>query len=238
MSAPAECANATAQALTRACELGETGAHAEALRVLDQAVEADPDTAALHAARGWALENLEPAHMPQAHAAYRRAVALDPEDLWARLGLATVLEQLGHAADGAALYRTLVLEAPARVLREPELLELLGWCQYRLGLLDAATATFERALARDKTWVSVHFDLGLVALLRGDVTKALEHYRLGAQVLAARAPGRRAGPLKVALDDLDAALQPWPLSGGLAAAAMTIRTSLAEAAHEGEDARG
>lgn len=221
----------TAQVLARAAELSEAGAHAEALFLLDRALEADPAAAALHAARGWALENLGAEHLPQARAAYQAAIGLDPEDLWARLGLATVLEQLGCIDGATSRYRELLADAPARAAREPELFELLGWCQYRLGQFDAAAATFERALAIDNTWVSVRFDLGLVKLLRADAAGAFEQYRHGLHTLASRGADRRAGPLQVALEDLEAALQARPLLAASPAAGR-IRAALVEAARE------
>lgn len=227
----------TDHALARAERLSDAGAHAEALVLLDRALTADPTSAALHGARGWALENLEPGQLGPARIAYETAAALDPADLWVRLGLATVLEQLGCAEGSAALYRELAAHAPARAAAEPELYELIGWCQYRLGSLDAAAATFARAIAVDAGWVSVRFDLGLVKLLQADAAGALEQYRLGLHALAARDAARRAGPMKVALDDLQAALQARPLLAR-SPAAERIRAALVEAARESADAHG
>ena len=78
--------------------------------------------------------------------------------------------------------------------QEPEYLELIGWCEYRLGRLDDAAATFARALAIDAGWISVRFDLGLVRLLLGDGDEAAQHYRDGPRharkTRRAHAPGR------------------------------------------------
>jgi Flp pilus assembly protein TadD len=197
---------AIAQRVAHANALCEAGAYGEALALLDRmfAIEcADPE---VHSARGWALENLGPARLPEARHAYESAIALDASRLWARLGLANVLGQLGEAGSCACLYQDAIEQAAARTAREPDLLELIGWSQYRLGWLDDAIATFRRALSLDEAWVSVRFDLGLALLVRGDEDKASQEYEAGLACLTAREPGRRLGPLSVALADLDDAL--------------------------------
>ena len=93
----------------------------------------------------------------------------------------------------------------ARAEAEPEFLELLGWCEYRLGRLDDAVATFGRALALNPAWTAVRLDLGLVSLLRGDVD-ATAHFDAALDGLAECDPQRRVGALRVALDDLDEAI--------------------------------
>ena len=88
-------ATTIAEILQRASELSDSGAHGHALALLDGALESYPGDAEVHTARGWALENLEPARLVDARAAYEAAVAIDAGQLWARVGLATVLGQLG-----------------------------------------------------------------------------------------------------------------------------------------------
>lgn len=219
-----------ARALERAAGLGEGGAHAQALALLDRALEGcrGPDAAALHAARGWALENLGPGCRAEARAAYERAVALDRGQLWARLGLATLLGQDGREDEAAAICRDLEQEAAARLAREPEYHELIGWCRYRLGRLADAAAAFERALAVDADWVSARFDLALVRLLLGDGAAAQRHCEEGLRSLRRRDAALRAGPLRVAIDDLDEALQRQPRAVAPGQAA-SLRRRLAEA---------
>lgn len=212
-----------AEALQRATALSDAGAHAQALAVLERALEHGLDDAQLQNARGWALENLVPPRLADARAAYEAAVALDAGQLWARLGLATVLGQLGRSAECPAIYRDLVDQATLRAACETEYLELLGWCQYRLGRLAEAAATFRRALAIDDAWVAVHFDLGLALLVSGAADLALTQYRHGLRCLAGCGPAAQAGPLKVALDDLDEAGQQHP---SIAAAALRLRELL------------
>ena len=132
----------------------------------------------------------------EARAAYERAVALDRGQLWARLGLATLLGQDGREDEAAAICRDLEQEAAARLAREPEYHELIGWCRYRLGRLADAAAAFERALAVDADWVSARFDLALVRLLLGDGAAAQRHCEEGLRSLRRRDAALRAGPLR------------------------------------------
>jgi tetratricopeptide (TPR) repeat protein len=210
-------ASTLADVLRCAADLGEAGAHEQALALLDHALENHPQHAPLHTARGWALENLSPARWAQARSAYEAAIALDAGDLWARLGLATVLGQTGESARCAPIYLDLIDRAEPRVGQDPEYLEMIGWCQYKLGRLNDATASFTRALAIDGDWVSVRFDLGLVLLLRGDPRAAVQHCDHALRTLAHRAPHSRTGPVQVALDDLDAALTAHPHTAAFAA---------------------
>lgn len=226
----ADAASTITAALQRAAELSEAGAHESALVLLDRTLEMHLGAAELHTARGWALENLAPARLAEARAAYEAAVALDARQLWASVGLATVLGQLGRSDLCPPIYRDVVEQASVRALREPEYHELLGWCQYRLGRLEEAAATFARALAIDDAWVSVRFDLGLVLLLLGDTDAATLHYRGGLCSLAERGPNLQAGPLKVALDDLIEALRQHP-SVAAAPASARVRELLARALH-------
>ncbi len=224
-------ATAVRDALCRAAELSEAGAHEQALTLLDDALALHPRQGGLHCARGWALENLEPPRLSGARAAYETAIALDAGDLWARLGLATVLEPLGEPQRCAPMYRELIEHAGLRARDEPEFLELMGWCQYRLGRLDDAAATFRSALALDDSWASVRFDLALVLLLGGEAHAADLHCGHALRTLAKRGVAATAGTVKVALDDLDAALANLPRAAAprVAAAAAPIRRRLQDA---------
>jgi tetratricopeptide (TPR) repeat protein len=90
------------------------------------------------------------------------------------------------------------------------LLELVGWCQYRLGHLETACQAFEQALAVNADWLSVRFDLGLVQLVLGRGAEADAHYSHGLALLAAPGGAARRGAAMVALDDLDDAVRRWP----------------------------
>lgn len=219
-------ASTPSEVCRRAADLGEAGAHERSLALLDHALGFHPGHAALHTARGWALENLSPPRWDEARRAYEAAIALDAEDLWAHLGLASVLGQLGESVQCAPIYRDLVERARRRASLEPEYFELLGWCQYRLGRLDDAAATFRHALTLDGAWASVRFDLALVLLLSGQSHSADLHYGHTVRLLSKRGSEATLGAVRVALDDLDEALRVHPWA---AAAAAPARQRLVEA---------
>lgn len=196
--------------IDRITSLSDAGDHAAALRLADEVLAADPGRAVAHTARAWALENLGPEHLTQAADAYREAIRLDPTELWAKEGLATVLRKLGRPEEADALCREAIAEAEPRVDSDAEMLELLGWCQYRLGRYDEAAGTFRRALATDPDWVAVRFDLALTLLCAGKGPAALAEY---AACLALTDSGRL-GPVEglvaVALEDLETAIAERP----------------------------
>jgi tetratricopeptide (TPR) repeat protein len=187
--------------------LSDEGRYRTAIDLLDEAERCSPAAEGLWTARGWALENLDDDRLPKAKAAYRRALVVDPDDLHAREGLANVLERLGRVRASRRRYRQVVRRA-ARTGSDADVLELWGWCCYRLRRIDEAIATFERALSIDPDRASVHFDLGLSLLCNGAGPAAVERYRSG---LATLEPGRRAlGTIEVALDDLIQSLAERP----------------------------
>src|SRR3990170_6740516 len=85
-----------AEGLGRAEALSDAGEYAAALDELDAAMQAEPTNAAVHTARGWALENLGPEQLMDARVAYEEALRLDPGALWAKEGLSKVLPPPGR----------------------------------------------------------------------------------------------------------------------------------------------
>ncbi|HEY7401081.1 MAG TPA: tetratricopeptide repeat protein [Actinomycetota bacterium] len=200
--------SAIAEAIQRAHRFNESGDYRAALGELDAAVEMDPINADALAAKAWALENLGTECLPAARSAYAAVLALRRDDLWARLGLANVLRRLGDVDEAARMFREIEEAGRDRMIAEPELLELVGWCQYRLGRHARAIQTFEAALVNDEHWISVRFDLALAQLTAGLRERAEASYADG----IARARGRtdRGGLMHVALDDLREAMAERP----------------------------
>ena len=196
------------RALDRARGLSDEGNYVEALHELDNLLDVDAANAEALAAKGWALENLGPEHLPDARHAYASAQALQPEDLRARAGLANVVRRLGDHAEAVRMFERIDAAAEARMSAEPDLIELVGWCRYRLGRYEDAASVFEAALAVDEDWVSVRFDLALTLLCLGRHDEASVSYTDG----LARARGRRdrRSLVHVALDDLREAIAERP----------------------------
>jgi tetratricopeptide (TPR) repeat protein len=196
--------------IDRITTLSDAGDHEAALRLADEVIAVDPDHAAAYTARAWALENLCPEHLAEARDAYAEAIGVDPTELWAKEGLSTVLRKLGRAEEADALCREVIEEAEPRAEGDAEMLELLGWCRYRVGLYEDATATFRRSLSIDPDQPAVRFDLALTLLHTGDGRAGLAEY---VACLALTGSGRRGsvdGLVAVALEDLETAISERP----------------------------
>ncbi|MGZ4151125.1 MAG: tetratricopeptide repeat protein [Actinomycetota bacterium] len=194
------------RALERADAYAAAGEYARALTEAERAIALQPHLAEAHTQRGWDLENLGSMRLSEARDAYETALQLDPADLWAALGLATVLTRFGEVEAAEELYRRVVDEAPARVEAEPDLGEALGWAQYRVGMHSAAVETLRRCAERDRSDVAVRLDLAVVLLVEGFREEALAELRSAIDDASA---GTR-GHLAVALDDLESTLAERP----------------------------
>jgi Flp pilus assembly protein TadD len=194
------------RALDRAEAFAGAGEYARALAEAERAIALDPDLAEAHTQRGWDLENLGSMRLSEARDAYETALELDAGDLWAALGLATVLTRFGEADGAEALYRKVVTEAPPRLDAEPRLGEALGWAQYRVGMFSAAVQTLRRCVERDPNDVAVRLDLALVLLVHGQREEAIGELRRAIEDAEA---GQR-GHVAVALDDLESTLAERP----------------------------
>jgi Flp pilus assembly protein TadD len=194
------------RALERADAYAAAGEYARALAEAERAIALEPDLAEAHTQRGWDLENLGSMRLSEAREAYETALELDPRDLWASLGLATVLTRFGELDTADELYRRVVTEAPGRIEAEPDLGEALGWAQYRVGMCSAAVETLRRCADRDRSDVGVRLDLAIVLLVEGFRDEALDELRSAIDDASA---GTR-GHLAVALDDLETTLAERP----------------------------
>lgn len=199
-----------AEGLGRAETLSEAGEYAAALEELEPAVHEQPANAAIHTARGWALENLGPERLADAKAAYETALELDPSAMWAKEGLSNVLRRMGQRREADRLSREVIEEGRRRYEREEDLRELVGWCELRLGRYDDAVTTLSEALRRDGRWIAVRFDLALALLCAGDRSRSFLEYSRGVHQAVNGGVERLRGCLRVALDDLEESLAERP----------------------------
>lgn len=202
-----------ADGLGRAEALSEAGEYAAALQELDDVLLGGPTSAEVHTARGWALENLGPERLPDARAAYESALRMDPGALWAKEGLSNVLRRMGLIEDADRLCREVVEEGLLRSEEELDLLELVGWCQLRLGQAEEAVATLRTALERDGRWIAVRFDLALALLCAGERSRAFLEYSRGIHQAVNGGVERLRGVVRVALDDMEESLSERPALG-------------------------
>jgi tetratricopeptide (TPR) repeat protein len=199
-----------AKGLGNAQALSDAGDYAGALAELDAILSLEPDNAAVHTARGWALENLGPAQQASAREEYERALALNPRAMWAKEGLANVLRRMGLSEYADRLCLEVIEEGCRRYHEEEDLWELVGWCQLRLGRYGEAVETLREALARDGRWIAVRFDLALALLCAGDRVRAFLEYSRGVHQAVNGGVDRLRGVVRVALDDLDECLTERP----------------------------
>jgi Flp pilus assembly protein TadD len=181
---------------------------------LDRAVEEHPLEPAVHTARGWALENLGESGLPAARDAYVRALELDPTALWAKEGLSNVYRRMGDIDEANRLAREVIDEGTPRCDEEIDLLELVGWCQLRLGEYVAAVETLRRALELDGRWTAVRFDLALALMCVGERGRAFLEYQRGVHQAVNGGVERLRGVVRMGLDDLEECLIERPALAG------------------------
>ena len=199
-----------AEGLGRVEELSEAGRYEAALEELDRQVEEHPLEPAVHTARGWALENLGSDGLAAARDAYARALELDPTALWAMEGLSNVYRRMGDIEEANRLARAVIEEGMPRAEREIDLLELVGWCQLRLGMYRESVATLRRALELDGRWTAVRFDLALALMCVGERGRAFLEYQRGIHQAVNGGVERLRGVVRMGLDDLEECLAERP----------------------------
>jgi Flp pilus assembly protein TadD len=199
-----------AEGLGRVEELSEAGDYEAALQELDRQLESHPFEPAVHTARGWALENLGPQGLPDARDAYVRALELDPGALWAKEGLSNVYRRMGDPDEADRLAREVIEEGTPRCHEEIDLLELIGWCQLRLGDYEEAVKTLRQALELDGRWTAVRFDLALALMCVGDRGRAFLEYQRGIHQAVNGGVERLRGVVRMGLDDLEECLSERP----------------------------
>jgi tetratricopeptide (TPR) repeat protein len=199
-----------AEGLGRVEELSEAGRYEAALEELDRQVEEHPFEPAVHTARGWALENLGSDGLPAARDAYARALELDPAALWAKEGLSNVYRRMGDIQEANRLARAVIEEGMLRAEREIDLLELVGWCQLRLGMYRESVETLRRALELDGRWTAVRFDLALALMCVGERGRAFLEYQRGIHQAVNGGVERLRGVVRMGLDDLEECLAERP----------------------------
>ncbi len=203
-----------AEGLGRVEELSEAGRYEAALEELDRQVAEHPNEPAVHTARGWALENLGAAGLAGARDAYARALELDAAALWAKEGLSNVYRRMGDVEEANRLAKAVIEEGIPRAEEEIDLLELIGWCQLRLGLYPEAVATLRRALELDGRWTAVRFDLALALMCEGDRGRAFLEYQRGIHQAVNGGVERLRGVVRMGLDDLEECLAERPALAG------------------------
>ncbi len=157
-------------------------AEKERLKRLDDVAELRAAVARAHAAAAQVLAAR--GQMVSAHRHWRRAATLDPGDTEVRLHLAILCQQQGRLQEALAWSEELVQRQP----RNPVFLLHLGVIQAELERLDAAEASFRRALEAAPDHAAAHAAMAQLFLRTGrNLDQARKHAHRAVQ-LAGTAP--------------------------------------------------
>lgn len=157
--------------------LNQQGKKAEALQVADEAARANPRSsvpqvtiARLQEAAGRRSEGI---------AAYRKALELDPDNVYAMNNLAWLLGKDGQNLDEAI---PLAEKANGKAPDSWSVADTLGWLQYHKGNLDRAEELIKAAQGVAPENPSIRYHLGMVYAKQGKTEKAIQELK---QVLKA-----------------------------------------------------
>ncbi|HSQ04625.1 MAG TPA: tetratricopeptide repeat protein, partial [Burkholderiales bacterium] len=138
-------------------------------RAAQRALELDSTLAESHAAMGVALS--DEWRFAGAEAAYKRAIALEPDNPDILSGYAALLFSTGHVTESLAQSRHLVELDPLSVNG----LTLVQYSLLMLGRLDEARAVTQRGLELDSTFMILLVNAALIAAFDGQPDKALAY---------------------------------------------------------------
>ena len=156
----------------------EVYGHARA--AVDTALKLDPDLAAAHSAQSFLLLSAD-YDWSGAERSARRAVQLSPNDGQAKADLSRDLAALGQIEPAIELMQQSLATDPLDARSHNWLAQYLR----ALGRLDEAAAAARKAIELQPTAGSMHYQLAIIEIMRGDAKAALEaaqHEPVGWQV--------------------------------------------------------
>ena len=121
-------------------------------------------------ARGCLSEDDEPA---EARRAYRRALALNPTHVEARINLGRLLHSIGQIEEAVEHYRIVLSTAPESAMAACN----LGIALEDLAMPQEAFAAYAQAIAADPACADAHFNIARLYEHAGDELAALRHLR-------------------------------------------------------------
>ena len=117
--------------------------------------------------------DLEAAAPDEAHSAYAKALALDPDFAEAHVNLGRLLQLAGRTAEAAEHYRRSLQAGRA----DPTAAFNLGTALEELGQLGDAIEAYRRALRADQDFADAHFNLARLYEQAGRRAAAIRHLR-------------------------------------------------------------
>ena len=143
--------------------------YAQGRAAVDTALKLDPDLAAGHAARSFLLLSAD-LDWTGAERAARRAVQLAPNDGQAKADLSRDLAALGQIEPAIELMQQSLATDPLDARSHNWLAQYLR----AFGRIDEAAAAARKAIELQPTASSMHYQLAIIEIMRGDGTAALE----------------------------------------------------------------
>ncbi|MBI1916590.1 MAG: tetratricopeptide repeat protein [Planctomycetes bacterium] len=110
--------------------------------------------------------------LDQASACYRKAIDLDPKDLWAHSNSGLVLQKQGKPDEAIAYYRKAIDLDPKFAVAHYNLADALK----EQGKLDEAVACYRRAIDLDLKLADAHVNLGAVLKTQGKLDEAIAFF--------------------------------------------------------------
>ncbi len=143
-------------------------------QAISEALQIYPQEAALHAELGSLMARS--GDLAGAAEAYLQAAAIEPEDAWYQRQVVEFSLTYNYQLEALALpaARRALSMSPG----EADNLDAMAQVQIRLGQLEAAMETLERALKADAQNAAAHLHLGYLLMLQGEAATALEHFQL------------------------------------------------------------
>ncbi|WP_428388843.1 tetratricopeptide repeat protein [Mucisphaera sp.] len=162
--------------VAQADELVDAGNTGEALAVLAEAIERDPDLTEAHVAVGEI--HLNAGNLNAAEQAYERAVQTDPRDYDAQYGLAVVNQLLGRVSESVTGYlRALSIEPESFEARRN-----LASAYLQAGRPDLALRHAVMSTEKDPESRGAWINLGATYSMLGDHEKAVRCYQQAAEL--------------------------------------------------------
>ena len=155
----------------------EQGNPRAAIAAFSAALALQPDRADAHRGIGQAYEAVKQPDKAVEH--YQRAIALNGADAVALNNLAWVLSETRKSPDEALVWAQ---KAAQIAPRSPEVLDTLGWIQYRRGAYAEAEKVLAQAVERAPGNASIHHHLGMTYYRLGKKTDALFTLRRASQL--------------------------------------------------------
>jgi tetratricopeptide (TPR) repeat protein len=148
-----------------------------AVEAFNASIKIKPDLLDAHRGLGQAYQEM--GQVDKAVESYRRALAINEKDVASLNNLAWVLAELRKKPDEAL---PLATKAEQLAPGSPEVLDTLGWIQYRRGAYDDAAKSLSRALERAAGNGTIQYHLGMTYARLGRKADAVSALRRAAQL--------------------------------------------------------